>query len=199
MTQTTRATRPGGRSTRVRAAVHEAVVAELVERGFDELTVDRVAERAGVHRTTVYRRWRDVGGLLTDLVDVARDTAWTPPDTGSLQGDLIAVNHELHAALIGGSPITLALIAASFRSPAAATALHEFWTDRVHRCAPVVHRAAQRGEIPVDTDPHQVALSATGPLFYGIVLMREPISAAESAEYARITARGVCGRLSTED
>ncbi|MFC7589155.1 TetR/AcrR family transcriptional regulator [Nonomuraea antimicrobica] len=49
--------RPGGRTARVRAAVLEATQDELVERGFHELTMDQVAARAGVGKTTVYRRW----------------------------------------------------------------------------------------------------------------------------------------------
>lgn len=66
------ARRPGGRSARIRAQVLEAVRELLVEQGFDALSVDAVAERAAVHRTTVYRRWRDVGGLLADVLDAMR-------------------------------------------------------------------------------------------------------------------------------
>ncbi|WP_348529505.1 helix-turn-helix domain-containing protein, partial [Nocardia brasiliensis] len=51
---------------RIRRGV-DAVRAELTEHGYDALTVDTVAARAGVHRTTVYRRWRDVAGLITDV------------------------------------------------------------------------------------------------------------------------------------
>ena len=51
----------------------DAVVAELAEHGYDGLTTDAVAARAGVHRTTVYRRWGDVGGLLADVLDAASD------------------------------------------------------------------------------------------------------------------------------
>ena len=184
-----RATRPGGRAARIRSVVHDAVVAELCEHGFDALTVDGVAGRAGVHRTTVYRRWRDVGGLLSDVLDEATGAAWEAPDTGAFETDLVAINHELHAALSGGSPVALALIAASFRSDEAAMALRAFWTDRVERSAAVVRRAAERGEIAAGVDPRQVVLAATGPLFYGIVLMREEMAAPTAADYARITAR----------
>src|SRR5438046_812736 len=59
-----RARRPGGRSAAVRRRVLDAALAQLVQHGYDSLSVDVVAERSGVHRTTVYRRWRDVGGLL---------------------------------------------------------------------------------------------------------------------------------------
>ncbi|WP_280440325.1 helix-turn-helix domain-containing protein, partial [Nocardia cyriacigeorgica] len=56
--------RPGGRTARIRTQVLEAVHAELTEHGYDALTIDTVAARAGVHRATVYRRWRGGGGFL---------------------------------------------------------------------------------------------------------------------------------------
>jgi AcrR family transcriptional regulator len=49
--------RPGGRSSRVRAAVLDATLATLMEHGYDAVTVSDVARAAGVHPTTVYRRW----------------------------------------------------------------------------------------------------------------------------------------------
>src|SRR5690242_17540761 len=84
--------RPGGRTARIRAQVLDAVLAELGEHGYDGLTMDAVAARADVHRTTVYRRWGDVGGLLADVLDAAGDDDWQPPDTGSLEADLAALN-----------------------------------------------------------------------------------------------------------
>jgi AcrR family transcriptional regulator len=167
--------RPGGRSAAVRARVLAAVGELLVERGADGLSVDAVAERAGVHRTSVYRRWQDVGGLLAD--SFGTDDGWTAPDTGTLLGDLIALNREAFAALTADPPIVLALIAASFRSAQAAAALTGFWQDRYARCAPVVTRAIDRGELPPGTDPHRVLIAATAPLYHRIVLLREPVPA----------------------
>ncbi|MFE7132855.1 TetR/AcrR family transcriptional regulator [Streptomyces sp. NPDC057638] len=166
--------RPGGRTARNRALVLDAVSTLLVEEGYDGLTVDAVAARAGVHRTTVYRRWRDVGGLLADVLDAARDDGWRPADTGSLQGDLAALNHEIHTALTTGPPITSALIAASFRSEEAARALRDFWDARYARCEIVVTRAVQRGEIPPDTDARRLLVAATAPLYHQTVLLRLP-------------------------
>src|SRR3954449_2137582 len=93
-TPTSTRPRPGGRTARIRAQVLDAVRAELGEHGYDGLSMDAVATRAGVHRTTVYRRWGDVGGLLADVLDAASDDDWQPPDTGSLEGDLEALNQE---------------------------------------------------------------------------------------------------------
>ncbi|GAA1580234.1 TetR/AcrR family transcriptional regulator [Streptomyces globosus] len=168
--------RTGGRSARVRAQVLDAVGAVLLEAGYDGLTVDAVALRAGVHRTTVYRRWRDVGGLLADLLDAAADDTWTPPDTGSLEGDLTALNQEVYDALAAGPGLTAALIAASFRSPEAAGALSRFWEDRYARCAVLAARAAARGELgPPALGPGAVRsllVAATAPVYQELLLLR---------------------------
>jgi AcrR family transcriptional regulator len=166
------ARRPGGRTARIRAQVLDAVRAQLVEHGYEELTVDAVAARAGVHRTTVYRRWRDVGGLLADVLDAAGDDDWQPQDTGSLEGDLVALNHEIQTALTAEPSITTALIAASFRSDEAARALKSFWEERYTRCEPVVGRAVRRGELPASTDARRLLVAATAPIYHQLVLLR---------------------------
>ncbi|MCP2338998.1 TetR/AcrR family transcriptional regulator [Actinomadura rupiterrae] len=166
--------RPGGRSERVRRQVLEAVQAELAERGYDALTMDAVAARAGVHRATVYRRWHDIGGLLADVFDAARDDDWRPADTGSLQGDLTALNLESQTALTARPPLVSALIAASFRSDDAARGVRNLWEDRYARCEVIVARAVGRGEIPAGTDARSLLIAATAPVYHELVLLRAP-------------------------
>ena len=166
--------RPGGRTARVRTQVHDAVLGELGERGYDGLTMEAVAARAGVHRATVYRRWGDVGGLLADVLDAASDDAWQPPDTGSLRGDLAALNHEIQDALTAQPPIVAALIAASFRSEKADRAQRRLWEDRYARCESIVIRAVQRGEVPPRTEARPLLIAATAPLYHQLVLLRTP-------------------------
>ncbi|UNZ21153.1 TetR/AcrR family transcriptional regulator [Streptomyces sp. 891-h] len=163
--------RPGGRTARIRTQVLDAVLAELGEHGYDGLTTDTVAARAGVHRTTVYRRWGDVGGLLADVLDAASDDDWQPLDTGSLEGDLAALNREIQTALTAEPPIVTALIAASFRSEKAADAQQRLWEDRYARCEVVVSRAVRRGELPPGTNARRLLLTATAPLYHQLVLL----------------------------
>ncbi len=161
-----------------------AVEAELAEHGYDALTIDCVAARSGVHRTTVYRRWRTVDGLLIDLLAVGVDDGWEPAHTGSLDGDLVELNREIHESLAIAPSLTGAVIAASFRTVEAADALHGFWKDRYERSEIVVARAIERGEIPADTDAHRVLLTATAPLFHQLALLRQDMSVAEAERYA---------------
>lgn len=81
-------TRPGGRSARIRAAVHRAAEELLAEGGPEAATIPAVAQRAGVHPTTVYRRWGSAADLLS-AVALGRLTGdVVVPDTGTLAGDL---------------------------------------------------------------------------------------------------------------
>ncbi|MET9313466.1 TetR/AcrR family transcriptional regulator [Kribbella sp. NPDC003505] len=186
-----RASRPGGRTARVRSEVLAAVESELAEHGYDGLTIDAVAARSGVHRTTLYRRWKSVPGLLVDLLGAGADDAWEPADTGSLEGDLIEVNREVHAALTARPSVTQAVIAASFRTAEAAEALTRFWEDRYARTAVVVRRAVERGELAAEVDAHQLLLTATAPLYHQLVLLRQPMTRAEADHHARVAAASV--------
>ncbi|GAA4975764.1 TetR/AcrR family transcriptional regulator [Yinghuangia aomiensis] len=180
--------RPGGRTARVRAQVLDAVRAELAEGGHEGLTMEGVATRAGVHRATVYRRWRDVGGLLADLMAAAGEIDWQPPDTGSLRGDLTALNTEIQESLVVEPSFAVALMAASFHSAQAAQAQTRLWEDRYAQCEILVERALARGELPaVPTDARSLLIAATAPVYHQLVLMRTdpdprlPERAAETA------------------
>jgi AcrR family transcriptional regulator len=153
--------------------VLDAVRAELAENGHEGLTMEGVATRAGVHRATVYRRWRDVGGLLVDLIDAAGEADWRPPDTGSLRGDLTALNREIQESLVVRPSFALALMAASFHSEQAARAQTRLWADRYAQCEILVERAVERGELPArHTDARSLLIAATAPLYHQLVLLR---------------------------
>ncbi|WP_318207509.1 MULTISPECIES: TetR/AcrR family transcriptional regulator [unclassified Streptomyces] len=186
-------TRPGGRTARTRAAVRDAVLTGLSEHGYPALTVEYVAEHSGVHKTTLYRRWGSVEGLLADALDLANEDAWTPPDTGTLSGDLCALAHEVVDAF--GDPATgaapTAFIGAAFQSPRAAEALHTFYSERFRRCEVVVTRAVARGEAPRDTDAGAVVQAVSAPLFLRLFITREPIDGALADQAARAVLAGV--------
>ncbi|MEU9830951.1 TetR/AcrR family transcriptional regulator [Streptosporangium sp. NPDC048047] len=172
--------RPGGRSARVREAVRQATLAELGEKGFDGLTVEGVAARAGVHKTTVYRRWGGVERLAADALDIAGGEPWPVPDTGSIQGDLRALNRLVAAGFADPElgPVSTAFIAAAMRNTATARALHAFFAGRHEQSAVLVTRAVERGELPAGTDPAEVVRIAVAPLYYRLFVSGEPVDEA---------------------
>ncbi|WP_424890709.1 TetR/AcrR family transcriptional regulator [Streptomyces sp. XH2] len=178
--------RPGGRTARTRAAVRDAVLSGLVEHGYPGLTVEYVAEHSGVHKTTLYRRWGSVEGLVADALDLAGEDSWTPPDTGTLGGDLHALAQEVVDTFgdpaAGAAPA--AFIAAAFQSEQAADALRGFYAERFGRCAPLVERAVARGELPAGTDPGALARAVSAPLFFRLFITREPLDGAVAGQAA---------------
>ncbi|MDT0343146.1 TetR/AcrR family transcriptional regulator [Streptomyces litchfieldiae] len=178
--------RPGGRTARTREAVRRATLAELAEKGFDRLTVDGVAARSGVHRTTVYRRWGSPAALAADALDLARDEPWPVPDTGTADGDLRAITAEVVSGFTGAAtaPVARALVAAAVRDPAAGRALHAFLTGRQRAAAAVVSRAVDRGELPPGTDPEEVVRMAVAPLYYRLFITGEGADAATAERAA---------------
>ncbi|MGW1074508.1 TetR-like C-terminal domain-containing protein [Streptomyces sp. NPDC002537] len=178
--------RPGGRTARTRAAVRDAVLAGLVESGYPGLTVEYVAEHSGVHKTTLYRRWGGIEGLVADALELAGEDSWTPPDTGSLHGDLRALAQEIVDSFTdpAAAAAPAAFIAAAFQSAHAADALRRFYSERFARCAPLVARAVDRGEAPSGTDPGALARAVSAPLFLRLFITREPIGAADAGQAA---------------
>ncbi len=172
--------RPGGRTARVRAAVLDATLSALAEHGYAALTVDVVAARSGVHKATIYRRWGGVDGLLADALERAAQDDWRPPDTGSLTGDLRALNRVLLADLTDPhqGAVPAAVISAAFQSPRAAEALHAFYIDRYRRCAVIVERAMARGELPAVVDGDELLRFATAPVFHRLFITRDVVDTA---------------------
>lgn len=173
----TATTRPGGRTARVATAVRDATIAELTEHGYAGLTVENVAERSGVHKTTIYRRWGGVDGLIVNALDLASQDDWAPPDTGTLAGDLTGFVHEVLELFTdpveGVAPAVF--IAATFHSERAAEAMTALYVDRHARASVAVTRAIERGELPAGTEAGAVVRAAVAPLYYRLFITREPI------------------------
>ena len=161
----------------VREAVLRATLTELVESGYAGLSFDRVATRAGVHRTTVYRRWGNREDLVADalLTQAAQDVLI--PDTGSLNGDLSLLLGAIVANLTSplGGGLVRALVSEAAQSPGIAVAGRKFWSTRFSGVAVVLRRAAERGELPdgVDTDLFIEALVA--PVFFRLLVTGQPV------------------------
>ncbi|GAB3208649.1 TetR/AcrR family transcriptional regulator [Marinactinospora thermotolerans] len=180
--------RPGGRTARTRAVVVAATLAELGEYGYGGLTVEGVARRCGVHKTTLYRRWGGVDGLLCDALDAANDDTWLPADTGTIDGDLREIAREVVRGFTGPqAPVPSAVIAAAFQSERAAAALRGFFAVRHRRCAVAVARAVERGELPADVDAVDLVRTAVAPLYYRLFVSREPVGL-DDADRAAATA-----------
>ena len=161
--------RPGGRSARVRQQVLEATAQLLVERGLDAATIPAIAERSGVHHTSIYRRWHDRAALIKDAVLDTVDASVPIVDTGEIRDDLIEMLDGVHALLTSPFGAVLLDLVRS-RDESLAELRHTYWNARLDHCAAVIERAIARGELPPGSDHRLIFELLVGPL-HGRVLL----------------------------
>ncbi|WP_306327833.1 TetR/AcrR family transcriptional regulator, partial [Streptomyces venezuelae] len=143
------------RSTEADTAILEATRAALVELGWSKLTMGDVAGRAGVAKTTLYRRWANKSELVVDAVAVLFDELELP-DLGSLQADIEHVVLQFAALLERPETKTalMAVVAESTRDEPLRERIRASIVDRQKRLVLEGRmRAQRRGELPVDRDP----------------------------------------------
>lgn len=174
---TTEPARPVGRGLKMRVAVYSATLSELAEHGYSALTIDNVARRAGVHKTTIYRGWINREKLVFEALTERTATQIPIPDTGSVSGDLT----ELAAGVVAmqRTPVGLALLTAlssdAARVPEIGETMRRAFADRFQRGTPVITRAIARGELPADTDPVAVLRTLIAPIYLRLTITGEAL------------------------
>lgn len=190
--------RPGRpRDVRADAAIIEAAVAVLADKGPGGFTVDAVAARAGCGKATIYRRWPSRAALL---LDTAHHMGLEPGDidTGSVRDDLVALLTELGDKMRDTAPgrILPGVIAEASVHPEMRAVLAAFIDDRRERPRELIARAVARGELPERTDV-ELLLDLLG----GTVIYRELIACrpTDRAYNARLVDRVLSGLARSDD
>ncbi len=175
--------RPGGRSARVRAAVLGATLELLSERGFEGTELPEVARRAGVHPTSVYRRWGTKARLVGEaLLERSRPLSPTP-DTGALRTDLERLLLD-GAALVRTPPVRalFEVLLTESTDPEVVRARDRFWAAHMEEARGIVDHAVTRGELPPGTDPAALVELIIGPALLRLLLMGQDLAPDDAAE-----------------
>jgi AcrR family transcriptional regulator len=165
------------RSAGADGAILAAARQLLAERGWEGTTLGEVAARAGVAKTTLYRRWPGKAELVVDAMAQVFDTL-CPVDAGSVRADAEAVIRDLIALL--SRPETqsafLALAAHAARDPQLRAAVREKIVDRQrHLVRSGVLRAAARGEAGRIADPDLFFDVIAGTMAHRLLIAGEPV------------------------
>jgi AcrR family transcriptional regulator len=151
---------------RSRAKLLAAATELLVERGPRSVTVDAVAERSGVAKSTLYRQWRSVDEMMVDVVR-ANTPAATEVDVSagfepSLRRWMSAAASALSAP--DWPRVLVALLELRHGSPEMAEVLDADFADKVGAIAEILAIGSAEGRLPDGLDPRMVALTLVGPL-----------------------------------
>ncbi|MBF6218747.1 TetR-like C-terminal domain-containing protein [Nocardia gipuzkoensis] len=151
------------RGARLRRAVLDATLARIESAGIATVRVADVAADAGVHETSIYRRWKTLPRLLLDAL-LSRVAEEIPlPDTGTLRGDLERFMTDL--IRFAGTPSGRALIRGTViaeSDPEVEAIRREFWVRRLSSSEEIVRRAIARGDVAATVDPRLTMLTLGG-------------------------------------
>ena len=174
--------RPGGRSARVQAAVHEATTELLALHGRAALTVPLIAARAGVTPSTIYRRWGDLADLLADVAVERMRPDGDPADTGSVAGDLQAWVEQYRDEMSSDVGLGMMLDVLSAKGGSLAEGkipvpcqCSAFTASQI---ATIVARGIERGEAVPEVDA--VMDTVVSPIIYRSLFAAEPIAPAHA-------------------
>ena len=168
--------RTGGRSERIVASVIEAALAELAAVGYGALRLEDVATRAGVAKTTIYRRWPTKLDLIEDAFRIVTPFNEPLPDTGAVRTDIVALIDRSIALLKTehGRALSRMITTESGDDDFMRIAKTMRDESRVYR-ARIVEAAIARGELPADTDATIVMDAVFTPIMIRIVKYGETI------------------------
>lgn len=164
------------RIERTRNVVLDAAAALIGEVGFGRTTIEAIAERSGVARSTIYRHWPDRPELLSDAIDCKiAQVSFT--ESGDLRDDLLTMLGELAARLgaPAGGPMMMSLIAEALRDPQMAEMQERFTTARFGRIRSILETAVDRGDLPAGIDLSQMGEDLVAPLFFRAFIRHSPL------------------------
>lgn len=198
--------RAGGRTARVRTAVLDAALRELVEHGYAALSVEHIAERSGVHKTTIYRRWQSKEAVLAEAVDDQADALVPVPATDSIDADLRTFTRALVDLLTSTDPLLAGVVRVLFSEASHDSRIAELKRDlyarRYAELRAVVRSAIARAQLPADTDVRELVGLCAAPIYYRFLVTQEPIDhdvADHAATTALIATRAGACRLPTTE
>ncbi|MFJ9827224.1 TetR/AcrR family transcriptional regulator [Streptomyces sp. NPDC101160] len=179
---------------------HDAVLAaaiELVEElGYQAVTIERVAARADVAKSTIYRWWKSKAVLVMDAYRTAVEQRMPEPDTGSLAGDLTAFATALYG--VSGHPLRLrtlrGLMAEAQLDPAFAEPFREWVESRRAVVLTLLDRGVQRGEIPAAADLEAATDHLFGLFWYRLLVGHQPLDPGQASAHIEQLLHGLDAR-----
>ncbi len=168
--------RLGGRSARVRQVVLAATLELLRERSYEGMTTKDIAALAGVNEASLFRRWGTKAAIVAEALRDYSALETPTPDTGSLQGDLLALLRGIIARI--QTPLG-EVISQIVVGPNSQPELEEvrlaYWRDRLSRAAAIVQRAQARGELSEEVDANFLVEAAIGPILARSLATNRPL------------------------
>ena len=166
------------RSERARQAVLDVTAGLVAEVGVERTTIDEIANRSGVAKTTIYRHFASKEVLVVEAVHACTSYIPVVTDTGSLREDLISCLSGTTKASYDGrlGDMMLSLMDAAQRDPELGRLVRAQTDQRRRFATSVIERAVSRGDLPGDVDVDLLVTLLAGPLVYTKLVRRQRVT-----------------------
>ncbi|WP_327353488.1 TetR/AcrR family transcriptional regulator [Streptomyces sp. NBC_01304] len=166
-----------------------AAAALLEEVGYQGVTIEGVAKRANVAKSTIYRWWKSKPTLVMDAYQQTVDQRMPTPDTGSVADDLTAFVTELYR--VSEHPLRIkalrGLMAEAQLDPAFEEPFRQWVQTRRAVVRQLLDKGVERGELSADTDLGLAVDQVFGTFWYRLLVGHAPLDAAQApAHVARV-------------
>ncbi|MBW4534466.1 MAG: TetR/AcrR family transcriptional regulator [Pleurocapsa minor HA4230-MV1] len=175
MNKTNQKTPGRPRSTKSHQAILKAALELLGEVGFENMSIEAISARAGVGKTTIYRRYNSKEELVADAIESIRQDV-VIPDTGNLDHDLdelIENAAQITLSALGRQTVAMIISSAASNSQFAQIYWTKYLQPRREAFASVIERAKMRNEIQVDVDSGLIFDSMSGIMLYALIFPPE--------------------------
>jgi AcrR family transcriptional regulator len=166
----------------------QQALALLGSRGYAGLTLDELAVRSGVAKSTILRRWPSKAAVAAACVERLALQSIEVPDTGTLHGDLRALLHGARDTFVRGpGEFVSRLLREAGHHPEITDLLDAVLHTRRQAYRRVLARAVARGELDPSVDQELMIDMLIGPLWTRLLITRDPIT----REYVDANVRAV--------
>jgi len=168
--------RPGGRTAEVTRRINRALIELMAEGGLEACTFQNLASRAGIDRSTLYRRSPDKWPTIVNAIIELAEQETASIDTGSFRSDLTAALLALARLLSGPLGPSLIEVAGALQAGVAPGQAERFWESRRLQLAPMFEAAIERGELSAATNRDELIAMAAGPLYFRKFIASQPLT-----------------------
>jgi TetR/AcrR family transcriptional regulator of autoinduction and epiphytic fitness len=174
------------RIERTRRVVRQAALDELGDVGYGSFTIESVAARAGVGKSTIYRHWRDRLALIADAFEASHETM-VPDQAGTARERTEQlVRHVAEVAVDSTfSRCIPALIEGAARDRRLREFHHRYSAERRRSLVDVIEEGTAAGEFAADVDAELAATALLGAIFYGRLMAAEAFDPTRARELVR--------------
>ncbi|WP_037887393.1 TetR-like C-terminal domain-containing protein [Streptomyces sp. NRRL S-87] len=167
---------PSRRNEQARQAIIAAAFDICVERGFAATTIEAIAARAGVGKTTIYRWWPSKAAILLEGVEIHRDASARFPDSGDIMADLATQTANAMGLFESDfGTVWRGLIAAAQSEEVAAQGVRRILRGSIDECVARLAKARDAGQIRQDLDLELVVELVYGPVYHTWLLRTRPV------------------------